>query len=238
MKIFQLAQNQTQEKEEWIEQKIAYFIEDKFNQAIELFKKDLKSGSKQKFIQYLKQVWKENEGVSFMLPKNMFPKNISQYPIKMQYGDNEAYHENGTYVGMKLNPYGFDQITETNQINQIKSQLFQGVEHETEHIYNKGTSQEEGIEGSIKYLLNQGEMAAHARQLAYIYIQNYPQDTTVNRQKLNTILPTLKPNYDNYVNQFADPEKQAKYQQFGDLKTAHQQFMNSFNQYFTRYKAI
>ena len=46
-------------------------------------------------------------------------------------------------------------------------QIRQSIQHELQHIIDKGTDNKGGAEGVINYLSNQGEVRAHAKEAAY-----------------------------------------------------------------------
>jgi hypothetical protein len=108
------------------------------------------------------------------------------------------------------------------------------IVHEVEHMSHLGADQGEafpgeGVEEAIKYLINPFEMKAHAKQYAYWYSQEFPNQPfdVKNLIELGKDDSTLT----NYFVAFANPEKQQKYSQYGDIKKANVEMINLVKQY-------
>ena len=73
------------------------------------------------------------------------------------------------------------------------------LQHEIQHIINWGVDVEEDGEGSkqfmtwFKYLSNGGELNAHAKQFAYLYYKQFPNDIKLDGKKFREfIVPNIK----------------------------------------------
>jgi hypothetical protein len=63
------------------------------------------------------------------------------------------------------------------------------LQHEIQHIkhgdqYGTGVDAEEGIISTINYMLDPNEIAAHAKQFSYQYYKQFPEDTSLDFNKL------------------------------------------------------
>lgn len=96
--------------------------------------------------------------------------------------------------------------------------LLAKVFHEVEHFEHWGSAkQENDKEGIISYLGSSGEMWAHAKQYAAVYVKRYPHEPF----DLERVREFRIYNVKNYFTHFADPEKQEKYKHIADLGKIH-----------------
>ncbi len=94
------------------------------------------------------------------------------------------------------------------------------IHHEIEHIKYPGIDEGEGIEGTINYLTNPGEIRAHAVQFAFKYQRHFPNEPFT-LERMQSICESNKEI--NYFIGFNNPIKQEQYRSFGDLAKVHRQ---------------
>ena len=73
------------------------------------------------------------------------------------------------------------------------------IQHELQHIISFGTTKEDGIEGTINYLTNDGEIRAHAKEAAYYFHKMFPDEKLFDLEKIKEEKNSFK-NYYNFIN--------------------------------------
>ncbi len=102
--------------------------------------------------------------------------------------------------------------------------FLENVYHEVEHVFYPGhdSLDDSDLAELIGYYTNPGEIRAYARQFAHTYSLHYPGEIFDLKKMQALALESGDGRAINYFNSFADPEKQAKYAEFGDIKKTHE----------------
>ncbi len=176
------------------------------------------------FVRQMKELWKENDGqrakprfdLASLAPE--FTNTSVIFELMGSEGE-IAYTQESSVVR-----FGLRSLieAETDEDFEIGSEhVFAQVYHEVTHLLYKGTSidgQGGGIEGAIKYLMHPGEVRANAKQFAFKYARRFPGEV-FDFEKMRSIVESATEK--NYFDSFADPEKQKKYAEFGDIAETH-----------------
>jgi hypothetical protein len=172
-----------------VELQVAHFLEKILNKAGHLSSLDSNS---QPFSNYLAKIWPESR-----FPQN-FPQGIAGMPVSFQELPDgtraKSLHTNGKFSGMILNIKNLPA-----DLDALKA----AVHHEAEHIFHPGTSYQPG--NIIAYMSNQGEIRAHAREMAKIYAQYFPNEN-FDIKKAQSLLPKLNQTHRNYFQVLSNPE--------------------------------
>jgi len=191
----------------------------------------------------LDQIWPRKSGRRY-LPAN-FPKDLQAMEIRfsptLQDNSNGHLARNPNGGGLQLSlSYGLIQnAKDQNGLQNALKQLEMTVYHETDHIYNPGsdfnTDATNTAQETIRYLSNPGEMRAHAWQYAVYYAKQLPNQP-FNLQKIQQLAQQSQDGKAiNYFISFADPQKQSKYQQYGNVKNIHDQMVQMTSQFVGQY---
>jgi hypothetical protein len=147
---------------------VAGFLSNMIHQAYQQLKADK---AKRPFIVYLKNVWPKDaqKGNVLTFPKELghgiMGKPIQFSQINDPHITAHTNHQNGEFAGMTFNA----RLVDRNPDEGVKK-LLSAVEHEVEHIFYPGETNEDPME----YMSDEGEMRAHAREIAEGYKKKYP----------------------------------------------------------------
>lgn len=147
---------------------VAGFLTNMIRQAYQQLKSDK---AKRPFIVYLKNVWPKDaqKGNVLTFPKELghgiMGKPIQFTQINDPHITAHTNHQNGEFAGMTFNA----RLVDRNPDEGVKK-LLSAVEHEVEHIFYPGQTHEDPME----YMSDEGEMRAHAREIAEGYKKKYP----------------------------------------------------------------
>ena len=174
------------------ETRLAKYISLKFQEAVTIFiKENFSTGKKEEkttFVSCLKQVWLENNGrrrkVEFYVHDpyllKHFPdlcgveRRIIMIPKAHSGTFAETYHgPSGDYQGMQYSMGSVDSASNTLELKKVFLRLVANVYHECDHIYSQGKSENEGVESSLLYLMDKGELRAHSKELAFLFHHAY-----------------------------------------------------------------
>jgi hypothetical protein len=108
-------------------------------------------------------------------------------------------------------------------------QIKQSIQHELQHIIEKGSTNVGGIEGIINYLSNAGEVNAHAKEAAYYFHKTFPEEDQFDIEKIKE---GVKKNFTNYYN-FAT--KASDIAQRKNLDPSYEQKMKKAGEQFIKY---
>lgn len=145
---------------------------------------------------------------------------------------------------LRLNPLGLFMSSELN----FKSIL----QHELEHLVHgeeagerieRGEGDSEFYNSVVRYLGGLGEIHAHAKQFAYVYYKTFPQDSSVDIKKLQSVvskeLPDYKGTVESYLLHFAGSTEVSSHYREKEkelAKKASEKFIYQINWYFNNYK--
>lgn len=203
---------------------LSQFIEQKLRTALSAMETAPSLEPPLDFVEHLQRIW-ENDNVPYRRKPKFKLQGLhgETYTVRFS-NDVTEYDSHGKEFTFGIN--SIRQATTTQARRLALSNLLDSVYHEIQHIYTPGSDLEPTtIAETIEYLGNAGEIQAHARQFARRYKDEYPgQPFTV--EKMQELADTLKEQGSNkaynYFVSFADPEKQIKYAQYGDIKKIHE----------------
>ncbi|MEM4755988.1 MAG: hypothetical protein QW594_02550 [Candidatus Woesearchaeota archaeon] len=162
---------------------VAQFIIGKFDKAKDLYLQERKKS----FLEYLFHVWPEHDGIknfyildSFLMKKfpdlcgKQHPIQITELQIPGQYAHVE-HDEDGMYREMWI---GLEPIIHAKDLAAFHTayhHLISVIYHECDHFYSRAyISEMQSFEEILQYYLDTAEIRAHAKQLAYYYVQKTP----------------------------------------------------------------
>lgn len=170
----------------------AKFIADKFRAAAEIFTKK-KFGEKEKIIfrDCLKIIWKDgnikaykfwvnNPVLAKKFPDICNPEKRIEAGISVAYGGDELgecnHNAKREYTGMYIATGLLDQSENLEQFEQILKKIIATIYHECDHIYifTTVTPESEELEDWFVYALEDSELRAKSKELAYIYFTAFP----------------------------------------------------------------
>jgi len=204
---------------------------------------DEASKSNTNLIDAVKRVWPESEdgrGVKFMLPRDRFPA-LANLRIRINATTDESSVERhgdevGTlYIGAGSLQNGI-QTKDQGAVQDAMRRIAGSLNHEMTHLHHKGANEGDGgIEDAIRYMVNPGEMRAHAKDYAYTWASMFPGQPFDAGRFAQEVIPRLAQSKQqkarNYLVAFADPQKQAKYKSVADLGTAYRQLLGMVEGY-------
>lgn len=224
-----------------IEHEAFEFVFNKIKEAINIANK-----SNIKLLEAIKQNWPSegSRGIKFILPKEKFP-TLSSLRIRFNFVNDESSVERlGDSVETLYIGCASLQSAITNKDeNLLKSSLTRisgSLNHEMTHLHHKGANEGDGSIGDIiKYLINPGEMRAHAKDYAYMWASNFPGKKFDVNDFIQKVIPQMveskQKKAKNYLVAFSDPEKQSKYSSFANIAQAYSQMINMINGYVNWY---
>jgi hypothetical protein len=217
------------QKQERIKLIVSKFLEDKLSLAVQM-----RSGAMEKreivdIVQCLQRVWPENDGVPWQRkPRFRIPNLDEELTIRFDlHSDYDI-----TNKIMTLNISNLRDAKTPEELGAALTNVLEDVYHESEHIYNPGSDIEPvDVQETIEYLGNPGEIEAHARQFAYRYRKEFPGEP-FDLAKMKDLAQRIKgtgrgDKHYNYFVSFADPIKQEKFKEFGDVKTIHEKIVEA-----------
>jgi len=191
-----------------------------------------------KFRDAMMKVWPENEqgrGIKFMMPKDRFPSlETLRIRVNSQKDESSADRINGKieviYVGTHSLQGAIEQKNQ-DEINRHLHRISGSLNHEMTHLHHFGSDAgDETPEDAVRYMTNQGELRAHAKDYAYTWAQDFPGEPFDAQKFVQKVIPTLVDSKKNkathYFVSFVDPQMQAKYRHVADLGEAHKQLMD------------
>jgi len=170
----------------------AKFIADKFNAAAELFvKKKFEGKEKIIFRDCLKIVWKDGNINAYKFwvndpvlakkfPDICNPAKRIEAGMSALYGGDELgecnHNAKGEYTGMYIATGLLDQAENLEQFEQILKRIIATIYHECDHIYifTTVTPESAELEDWFVYALDNSEIRAKSKELAYIYFKAFP----------------------------------------------------------------
>ncbi len=219
-----------QEKQERIKLAISRFVEDKLTQAVRLRWETMQNGDNLDIVQCLQNVWPENDGVLWQRkPRFNIPHLDEDLFVRFEAESNE--YDSAARL-MTIAVGNLRQATTLEGLEGVLVGVIEAVYHETEHIYDPGSSSEPlDISETIDYLGNPGEIEAHGRQFAYRYIREFPGEL-FDVQKMAALSEKIKNSgqgnkHYNYFVAFADPVKQESYKKFGDVLDIYEKIVEA-----------
>lgn len=241
-----------QENAKAIEMQVAHFLEDILDRAVDLKKQDLlQNKSLESSTSYIKKVWPSlaiGPGSKFLFPET-FPPDIAGKIVKFQLrrpeSRAEVSHYNGSFIELSIDVTGFHQATTTQQLDEYLDAIKPVLHHEVEHIYNVGDdfdsenydTHDEKMQGTFNYMGNEGELKAHARQMAYLYVKHFPGEPfDLNKAKTFLDHPGLNQTHRNYFDRLSQPDVWQKYvKKFNYTKNPYDSIMALMPQYVDQY---
>jgi enoyl-CoA hydratase/carnithine racemase len=216
-----------EQKQERVKEEVSKFLEDKFVQVAKLKKESLEKGEETDVVELLKEVWPENDGQSWQRKPVFSMPGLSEN-IRFKFDLSSDYDDANKIMTLDISRLRGARTPV--EVDNALDRVIMDAYHEAEHIYNPGSDDAgEGVEETVAYLSDSGEIEAHARGFMYIYKREFPnqQFDIENAKVLATQLKEkgITPNYYNYLISFSDPEKQEKYKPFGDVKAVNQKFI-------------
>lgn len=162
--------------------------------------------------------------------KSIFPNLADDFYITFKPdvdGNAELAIMNNTVQYIAINSSNF------NDVIAIK----RAIQHELQHIIDFGTIKADGIEGTINYLANIGEVKAHAKEAAYYFHKTFPKETNFDIEKVKT----YNNKYTNYYNFLTNPEDIVKRKELDPkyvniMKTAGEKFIKFASYYLSLFK--
>jgi len=176
------------------------------------------------FAAALKKIWPENDGNPRAPSFELSSVNRELADIQFVFNPNSDEGETADIGGVvKEVKIGVKNLLTAKTLEQFETALETAlikIHHEIEHIKYPGIDEGEGIEGTINYLTNPGEIRAHAVQFAFKYQRRFPNEPFT-LERVQSICESNKEI--NYFIGFNNPIKQEQYGSFGDLAKAHRQ---------------
>lgn len=227
---------------------VAQFLEDILNKSTILKKNDIQSGNFQSFEKYVHYVWPQDAIQDNLVLPNIFPPDIAgkQVLFKLEFNNHPAdtLHKDGKFNGFVINILPFNKAKTIEEIDSYLESLKSTMHHEAEHIYNIGSNYDkndhegdEKYKAGMEYMNHPGELKAHARQMAYLYSKNFPNQP-FDLEKAQSIInqPTLK----NYFGSLSNPETwQKSVEKFGhNHLNPHDKIMSLVPQYLKQYNLM
>lgn len=170
--------------------------------------------------------------------KKTFPALQKEFFITLKIKDEGAAIKSQTQP-LRINGL---EIGTTKLFNYPEQALKSSLQHEIQHIANlhkEGITNDDYSDDSIVYLASAKEVDSHAKQFAYLYAKNYPQDKTIDVKKLQTI-DMVKRSKDklNLYLWFLSPDQFRKQNNLSDevynkVKLAGQEFAKKMKYYLT-----
>jgi hypothetical protein len=229
---------ESKERQEAVKFHISRFIENKIREAIEMKKKS----PEKHVLDCVRDVWQENTGEPWHRKPQYIISGLNQSGTSVKVNFDLSSRYDSTNNLLTLNSSALREAETEEELEMAYLITGEDIYHEVEHLYTpgaeaeffEGQDPEEKIKATVEYLLNDGEIAAHARQFAFRYTLAHPNeafDLEKMKQLAGKIATERKPssinkhsnnNALNYFVSFSDPEKQEKYKKYGDIKVAHE----------------
>jgi hypothetical protein len=177
--------------------------------------------------------------------KNVFPNIRTPFYIRFPYEEDEM-------GGLVIYP---DKTTDELRVS-LKHliQNFEGykitIQHELQHLVDIGTDIDHSIDNvlirTMNYQCHKGEISAYAKQYAYLYFKNFPNDSVLDFDKFkktfynNSNIPQAA-NLKNYINFGEDSDRIIKQynltpQQQQEMKNCYNSFLNLLKSSFSYFK--
>lgn len=241
-----------QETSQAVEMQVAKFLEDILDHATSLKKQDLKQNKvPESSLSYIKKVWPfqfVKPGNKFIFP-DTFPQGIAGKIVKFQLRRPESRadvsHYNGEFLEISIDITTFERATTPEEVDKYLDEIKPVIHHEVEHIYHVGDyfdpeeydTHDEKMQGTFDYMGNEGELKAHARQMAYLYTRHFPgQPFDLNKAKTILNHPGLNQTHRNYFDRLSQPDVWQKYvQKFNYTKNPYDSIMSLMPQYVDQY---
>ena len=124
-----------------------------------------------------------------------------------------------------------------NAFEVFREQLY----HEVTHLDRSGSSPDSGKAGTIRYLANEGELMAHAGQVALTYFKTYPEDEIMTWEKILSMRFPRESSKNKVLNYFniSKPDKIQQYQSLVpeiDLAGLSRKFLDVANEFYNKIK--
>ncbi len=182
---------------------LAKFIANKFRAAAKEFEKYVNEKPHTKtFIQCLMAVWPENNRIKFFYVEDKFLKKYfpdlcgPDHRIEITKSEmwGNSYAETGYFHGKYLNMYivagSIEKSGSSDQLYQNLDILISTVYHECDHIYSESkVSEADDLETSLLYFMDNAEIRAHSKQIAYLYFKEFT-NSKFNYKKLKNLIET------------------------------------------------
>jgi len=251
--------NEEEQQDEQAEEAIAAFLFYYIQEAVKLYFQDNKQRS---LPEYLQTVWPGPVGqVQNGEGQFHLPPRLGRQPLPPHFvGQNIALHlspaQDGSYatygdgvMAVQYDPELLNRASDYRDVQNILQKIQYQLYHETTHIstgkpgedvkvkdapwwekHQKGTP--EYTRAQLHYYTDPGEIKAHARQYAIMYMNKYPGEW-YDPKKLMQLAQELK-DYKmmRYASVIDDPQRQ---QQFPELTERMQEGAKAFNGYLKRF---
>jgi hypothetical protein len=192
-------------REEKAEMLVAAFLEDMVEKAATLMKQN--AGP---FDKVLRQVWPHN---NMHFPAD-FPPEVASHPVEIRAVDPKIrsaveHDPMGNFSAFIINSTPFNTQNPEERDAAVEA-LISAIHHEAEHIHHPGTSydvsddmdEETKQRASRKYMHHEGEIRAHAREIARAYVKKFP-DTPFILDKARSLMasPHFNQTHKNYMDE-------------------------------------
>jgi hypothetical protein len=224
-------QESPEERQERIKFVISKFLEDKLTEAVELKKQSMEKGQDIDIVQILKDIWPENDGVpAIRRPKFTIPGLEEELTVRFEPLSTDYDDEN------KIMSLGIGRLREAEtpeEMDKALIRLLEAAYHEPVHMYERDPGLDPGttIQETIEYLGSPGEIEAHARQFAFRYIKEFPGQEFDIQKMIEYAQGSIDSGESNkpynYFIAFADPIKQEKFKEFGDVKAINEKIVEA-----------
>lgn len=211
------------EEQEQIKLTICHFFEERLT--------ELESGANAGSSDYVQQFYELCTGsdIPWTRQKEFVP-SIPELPMpfRIRFDRHSGYQPELKRMSISIEP--LLRAHTAAELQEAILTVLEVVYHETEHIFfpvelekYEGAARGMTTEEGITYLCQNTEINAYARQFAFRYSREYPNEpfTLDNMQRLAERLLPQDTNANNYFVAFANPTVQEKYKHVANLATAH-----------------
>ncbi len=175
----------------------------------------------------LKKVWPEHDiyGLRNAFKLSAITPEFSNIELKftMSYSRSGLVSYEGKPIAIELELKGLMDAQNEDELIAAFAALTESIYHEVEHIYYPGADNSlnelEDIKDILDYISDPGEICAYAKQFAYRYTTEFPNQP-FDLEKMRSIAQNTRQG-ENYFVGCANPEVIQKYKAFGDIAKIH-----------------